>query len=94
MTPPPMITALPEGLEPMVEPVKKAIFNVWQDGLAADAYLDAYARAAILAFLNAALDAGVAREGGGIAARDIMHAMSPDVHETGEFPVIIIRTGP
>jgi len=102
-----MITALPEGLEPMVDTVAAAIMtDTVSDGspwMGAEhlGKIDPYyrsvlrdgARVAILAFLNAALDAGVADEEQ--AMRSVTEGMViyPNFLDA-PCRVLIIRTGP
>ncbi len=100
------ITTLPEHLKPMVEKAARRIFNASCGGLLPDWVEEskwneavAIAEADALAFLNACLEGGVAREGcAGPTFRHPNHwsACTRNAHikiTTDQFPALILNLG-
>lgn len=91
MTPPPMITALPEVLKPLVGPIAERVSK--ECDIAPEKAWDAVI-VSVLGILNAALDAGVAREAEMSAGRFGWVAHTEKGHFVGQpLHGLLIRTG-
>lgn len=96
------ITTLPEHLKPMVEKAAKAMWAIewpgykWPDADRASQPRDRIlkeAEAGLLAFLNACLEGGVAREAIGCAVVSDWVATTGIHCDPDDFPVLILSLG-